>query len=306
MAALNDDHAIRLTAFKWLKEQVDIHGNILARELLADGFEYQGHRIPLVSPVGIFKPALLKLPLTITTAPNGPYSDTFSADGTLLYKYRGANPNHRDNVGLRELMRRQIPLIYFHGLAPGKYEPVWPVYIIGDDPAGFTFKVTADAFESVIYDNEQGSLFASDIDAEIRRRYITTEVRQRLHQHTFREKVLAAYRNQCSFCRLKHPELLDAAHIIPDREDEGEPVVNNGLSLCKIHHAAFDNLIVGIRPDDFVIEVREDIRREEDGPMLLHGLQELHDSIIILPNSAQNWPDRNKLAVKFERFKAAR
>jgi hypothetical protein len=35
-------------------------------------------------------------------------------------------------------------------------------------------------------------------------------------------------------------ELLDAAHILPDGHPKGEPVVPNGLALCKLHHAAFD------------------------------------------------------------------
>ncbi len=49
-------------------------------------------------------------------------------------------------------------------------------------------------------------------------------------------------------CRLKHVDLLDAAHILSD-SDGGQPVVTNGLSLCKIHHAAYDRGIVGVRPD---------------------------------------------------------
>ena len=50
-------------------------------------------------------------------------------------------------------------------------------------------------------------------------------------------------------CRLRHWELLDAAHILPDKHPLGEPVVPNGLALCKLHHAAFDADILGVRPD---------------------------------------------------------
>jgi putative restriction endonuclease len=81
---------------------------------------------------------------------------------------------------------------------------------------------------------------------------------------------------QCAFCRLRHEELLDAAHIIPDVEPAGEPLIRNGLSLCILHHAAYDRYFIGIRPD-FTLEVREDIRHEEDGPTLLHAIQGLHD-----------------------------
>jgi len=295
------DHQIRLASFTWLREQIQIHGEILPRKLLEAGFEFEGRRIPLMSPQGIFKPKDMKLPLTITTAPDGPYEDTFSYQGFLLYKYRGADPNHRDNVGLREAMRKHVPLIYFHGVFKGKYEVVFPVYIVGDDPENLTFKVTADAFDKVNYEGTNTSV--KDVETDIRRRYVTTEVQQRIHQHTFRERVLAAYQNQCTFCRLRHPELLDAAHIIGDKEPEGEPIVNNGLALCKIHHAAFDNLFVGIRPDNYTIEVREDVRKEKDGPMLLHGLQEMHHRKIILPHETRDWPDRDLLGMKYEKFR---
>jgi putative restriction endonuclease len=101
----------------------------------------------------------------------------------------------------------------------------------------------------------------------------------RLHQGEFRIRVLSAYKEQCAFCRLRHQQLLDAAHIIPDGEDGGEPIVPNGLSLCKIHHAAFDNNIVGLNPD-YKIIVREDILEEIDGPMLKYGIQEMHEQKI--------------------------
>ena len=108
-------------------------------------------------------------------------------------------------------------------------------------------------------------------EAEIRRRYVTRLVRQRLHQQAFRKRVLDAYREHCAICRLRHQELLEAAHIVADRDPEGEPKVSNGLALCKLHHAAFDCDIIGVRPD-YVVEIREDVLEEIDGPMLQHGL----------------------------------
>lgn len=299
------DYQIRLAAFEWLKEQKQLHGELLPRRLLESGFEFQGQRITLISPQGIFKPRQLKLPLTITTAPNSSYDDTMSTQGLLLYKYRGTDPDHRDNAGLREAMRQHVPLIYFLGIIQGKYEAVYPVFIVGDDPTNLTFKVVADDFESMQYQIGSESRVVSDIENDIRRKYVTTQVRQRIHQHIFRERVLDAYGNQCSFCRLRHPELLDAAHIIGDKEPEGEPVVSNGLSLCKIHHAAFDEMLLGVRPADYTIEVREDIRNEEDGPMLVHGLQKLHGTEIILPRIIRDRPDQNLLDIKFRRFKQA-
>ena len=118
----NFDQRVRLFAFDWLSKQTIIHGDVLPRELLAKGFEFEGHRVPLASPQGIFKPQLLpEIPLSITTTPSGPYDDSFGIDGMLLYRYRGTNPNHRDNESLRLAMSRGVPLIYFHGVVPGKY-----------------------------------------------------------------------------------------------------------------------------------------------------------------------------------------
>lgn len=292
---MNLDKQVRLAAFNWLTEQVEKDGDVLQRSKLAKGFEFKGTRIPLVSPQGIFKPKQLELPLSITTTTKGPYEDVIG-DDFLHYKYRGTDPRHRDNVGLRRCMEKDLPLVYFHGIIPGKYLAIWPVYIIGDDPQSLTFKVAAD--EQYEVKEEQEKAADSDI---YRRAYITSTVKRRLHQRGFRERVIAAYQSQCAFCQLKHAELLDAAHIIPDNEDEGVPSVNNGLALCKIHHAAFDQHIIGVSPD-YHIKVKEDVLREKDGPMLKHGIQELQEQKLILPKSEKAWPAQELLDKRYERF----
>ena len=83
------DLQVRVAAFNWLSEQVNSHGDVLPRKLLEQGFEFQGQRIPLVAPQGIFKPQILDLPISITTAPKGPYDDYFGKDNFLIYRYRG-------------------------------------------------------------------------------------------------------------------------------------------------------------------------------------------------------------------------
>jgi putative restriction endonuclease len=116
--------------------------------------------------------------------------------------------------------------------------------------------------------------------------------------------VLAAYRERCCICRLKHVELLDAAHILEDRHPQGEPVVTNGLGMCKIHHSAYDAQIIGIDPDARV-HVRDDILLEKDGPMLKHGLQEVAGTRLVLPTRSELHPNRDFLAERFDRFRAA-
>ena len=125
----NYDAKVRAAAFEWLSRRVSMHGEVLSRDLLARGFELDERRIPLVGPQGIFKPAVMEVPLSITTAPNGPYDDAFGYDNLLKYRYRGTDPQHRDNVGLRFAMQNNLPLAYFHGLVRGKYLAMWPVYV---------------------------------------------------------------------------------------------------------------------------------------------------------------------------------
>jgi putative restriction endonuclease len=118
-----DDTFVRAAAFAFLDEQTTLHGDVLPWSTLVAGFTLDGQRIPLVSQPGIFKPAVLAdIPLTIRTTPEDPrkprpYDDGMGSDGFLFYKYRGTDPQHRDNVGLRLAMQRQVPLIYLFGVA---------------------------------------------------------------------------------------------------------------------------------------------------------------------------------------------
>lgn len=290
------DGQIRLRAFEWLAEQTRIHDDLLPRELLSKGFTYGDHRVPLVSPQGIFKPKILDLPLTITSSPKSPYNDSLDSQGYLDYNYRGTDINHPDNVGLREISKRGIPMIYLYGVMPGKYIANWPVYIRDDDPANLTFKVEIEIPANLQVIGGQ----VSEPVQEYRSRFVKT----RLHQRSFRERVLYAYKTQCTVCRLKHKELLEASHIIPDSEPDSPLTVNNGLALCKLHHAAFDALILGITTD-FRVVIRDDILQEEDGPLLLYGLQNLHGSKLILPSSTSDWPKKEYLDYRYQYFRNA-
>ena len=137
------------------------------------------------------------------------------------------------------------------------------------------------------------------------RAYITVATQKRLHQHSFRMRVLEAYRECCAVCRLRHAELLEAAHIIPDTDPRGEPWVSNGIALCKLHHAAFDSLMMGIRPD-LVIEIRKDILEESDGPLLIHGLKHWHNKrLTVVPQSPRLRPRKEFLEERFEIFRKA-
>lgn len=295
---------IRLAAFKWLDGQTKIHGEILPRKILESGFTYLDKRITVIGPQGIWKPREFEMiPISITTTPDGPYPDELKDNGLIKYKYMGKDPNHRVNIGLRHAMTKQIPLIYFYGLMPGRYFAVWPVFIVADNPGELCFTVAADDSHMIVREADT-SRYIIQGETDIRRKYITSTVKIRLHQQTFRERVLKAYMEQCSLCRLRHVQLLDAAHIVPDSDEFGDPIINNGVSLCKIHHAAFDSNIIGITPDH-VIDVREDILYETDGPMLKHGIQELLGQKMILPRKKEYWPDKDRLDIRYSQFRSA-
>lgn len=298
------DHQVRQKVFDFLVEQTSLHGEVLPWAVLSKGLVIDGQRVPLIGPQGIFKPAVLpEIPISIATAPlvegrQRPYEDGIDSDGILEYRYRGTDPQHRDNVGLRLAMKTRAPLVYLYGVVKGEYLPVWPVYIVGEDRERLLFKV--DLAEG----NVEAGTALPEIAAEARRSYVTVVTRQRLHQATFRQRVLQAYRERCAVCNLKHAELLEAAHILPDGHPRGEPIVPNGLALCTLHHAAFDRQIFGVRPD-LVIEVRKDILEEVDGPMLRHGLQEIAGSTLAVPAASHLQPRREYLEERYELFRKA-
>jgi putative restriction endonuclease len=294
------DLAIRQAAFRFLDELTLLHGDSLPWAALLRGFDYEGQRVPLLSQQGIFKPRVLRLPLSIRTAAvepgeDRPYDDGLGADGTLVYRYRGTNPQFHQNVWLRESMRHEVPMVYLHGTVPGRYVAAWPVYVIGDNPDQLAFRVDVEASRSEIPAGETVG------EEPIERRYAIRLTRQRLHQETFRDRVLKAYREQCAICTLRHVRLLDAAHIVPDADPLGEPRVSNGISLCKLHHGAYDARILGIRPD-LVVEVKTTVLKERDGPMLLHGLQGAHGRRIHAPRSVAMKPSAEALAQRYEAF----
>lgn len=296
------DLRVRSAAFSFLEEQIRLRGEVLSWTLLSQGFVLDGQRVPLVAQQGIFKPALLDDPLTIRTAPEvagrpRPYEDELGSGGLLRYAYR-TDPAHHDNAGLRRAMVRQAPLVYLFGVVPGEYMPVWPVFVVGDQPERRSFTVAVD--------DRQLARIADEVveGTDSRRRYVTAVVLRRVHQEEFRVRVLRAYQERCAICNLRHTELLEAAHILPDGHPQGEPVVPNGLALCKLHHAAFDRMVLGIRPD-LVVEVRPDIMLEGDGPMLRHGIQGFHQARIRQPRRDADRPNRDYLAERYELFRKA-
>jgi putative restriction endonuclease len=121
-------------------------------------------------------------------------------------------------------------------------------------------------------EDERELLDSSEDEAEASRRYQLVETMRAFRDARFRPAVLQAYSHQCAICEISL-NLVDAAHIIPVRHPRSTDDVTNGVALCRLHHAAFDNGLVGIRPDYGVIENPQVITRLRDLGFLL-GIEE--------------------------------
>ena len=307
MLVEGSDFKMRMAAFDHVRRLSEAHG-LLTRNELAPGFMYEGERIPLVNPQrGIFKPSRMRHLLSIRTVFPRPgarvwYDDQrqvhrqiFEGEESVDYAFMGQNPEAPDNQWLKEAWEKQIPVIYFLGVSPGRYQPIIPTYISHWD--GFALK------SSLAFGNPNLEKLEAPNNA-MERRYALREVKERVHQATFREAVLYAYGRRCAITGLPETQLLDAAHIIADGDEAlGQPVVPNGLSLSKIHHAAFDAHLIGIDPD-YRLHVSDRLLEKKDGPML-QALKDLNGSDLHLPTRSQDYPDQDRLARRFETFKKA-
>jgi putative restriction endonuclease len=263
------------------------------------GFPFRGARIPFLSPQkGIYRAAAQRGPaaLSINTSSNSPYDDAPLEDG-FLYAYRAGSVDQPDNRALRAAHALGVPLVYFVATRPGRYEPLYPCFVIADEPSMQSVIVAPGKRRGPVDEREP-----VPIADELERRYAVRETRVRLHQRRFRGQVLFAYGDSCTICRLKESRLLDAAHIIGDALPDGEPHISNGLSLCSIHHRAFDENLVGVSPA-YQVHVSRRLLDDEDGPML-DLLKTFHGAKIVLPSRMAWRPDRDQLATRFERFSA--
>jgi putative restriction endonuclease len=307
MSESERDTLLRTAAFERVRSLCEVHDHLTAQQL-GEGVYFAGERYPLVnSRRGIFKPAQMRFLLTINTVfpktgnrvwyddQREVHRQIFDGDQMVDYAFMGDNPDAADNRWLREAFENQVPIIYFLGIAPGRYQAIVPAFIGGWDRESRRAQIAFGLSDQTVL---------APPATEIERRYALRAVKQRLHQASFREAVIGAYRGRCALSGLPEPMLLDAAHIVEDRNELlGQPVVRNGIPLSKIHHAAFDAHLIGIDPD-YRLHVSERLLAQKDGPML-EAIKGLDGGQLRLPKRTQDSPDRDRLALRFERFKAA-
>ena len=303
------DAAMRHAAIAELNRRAA--GRPLDSDDLAAGFQFQGERIPFVNPQrGIFKPRVMRYLLSIRTVfprtgarvwyddQRRVHEQIHGGEELIDYAFMGSNSDAADNRWLKEAMEAQVPIIYFLGIAPGRYTAIFPTFVADWSADQLTAKI---GFGMPL---AQPDVVAA-IPPSPERRYALRLISQRLHQATFREAVLAAYGGRCAITGLPERRLLDAAHIIADRDELlGQPVVANGLPLSKVHHAAFDANLIGIDPD-YRIHVADALFAMNDGPMLEQGIKAMRGKMLLMPSRKIDQPDRDRLAARYELFRAA-
>jgi putative restriction endonuclease len=307
------DIELRRAALQHVRELQRRYDDLVPVSALREGFLHGGHRVSLGSFYsGIFRPKEMSGPAAlslVTAAPRmgraAPYEDEFDEltgrftyhfrdpQGASLAAARQADADNRTLIAAHEL---GVPLIYFRGIAPGQYAIVAPVFVMQVDVARRLVELEAGL---PIADTTDAGL-VSDTDV---RRYATREALVRLHQHRFRAAVLRAYATHCAVCRLREAALLQAAHIIDDRDTYGAATIVNGIALCAIHHLAYDRNLLGIDPRG-VVHIARRLLDEHDGPMLLNGLQGFHGASILQPRRAEERPDPERLEQRFVEFNA--
>jgi putative restriction endonuclease len=292
------DEDLRAVCFRVLDVLRAQHGDELPyRGVLDQGFVWRRRRVPFLSAQkGIFRAAAQTGPaaLAVQTSANSPYRDVETDDG-FLYDYRAGPVDQADNRALRAAFELAVPVVYFVGTRRGWYRAEYPIYVLGDDPTSRQVLLSPG--------RRTPSGAPRLIEDEIDRRYAVVEVRARLHQSRFRARVLPAYRDRCAVCRLNEIRLLDAAHIVGDAHDRGEPIVSNGLSLCSIHHRAYDQDLMGVTAE-YIVQVSRRLLDDDDGPML-DVLKDAHGRSIVLPRRSEWHPDPERMALRFDRFLGA-
>jgi putative restriction endonuclease len=293
-----DSLELRFAVFDYLDALLDEYGPSVPRTALETGsFHHEGRPLRLTERRrAILKPAGWNTVLTVTTNlgvdGQGRYQDELDASGRLHYVFMEETQasGAAYNRALLTTMAAGLPLVLMVKVTSGFLAPIYPYLIESRDERGVTLAPGDDT----------PAQFAAEHDL---RRYRRRWAKERIHQEAFRISVLDAYGERCCVCRINYRGLLDAAQIIEDSLLYGQPVLENGLALCKIHHAAYDGALLGIDPDG-IVHVRSDLLQAKDGPMLRHGLQGFHREPMRRPNNPRHAPARERLAHRWNRFLA--
>ncbi len=294
------DETIRAAAFARVMDLTRRFGGAIPWDAICSPLDLEGEDVRIANRArGIFSPrqmsrGVLSIKTTIPrSGRSARYDDIASDEGFFLYRFQGSDPKSSDNTAMREAFEDQTPLIYFHGVAPGLYQSIHPVYLTEWCSRSLSVHAVPGEMRQV---SNPVQLQGEDL-----RRYAVIEAKKRLHQSVFRELVIKAYDGRCALTGLPEKRLLHAAHIMPDRDCRGQPVVNNGIAMSVLHHTAYDQHLLGIDPD-LKIHINRSLLEIHDGPTLRYALQHLDGEVVRAPSHLSDLPSRDYLAERYELF----
>ncbi len=121
------------------------------------------------------------------------------------------------------------------------------------------------------------------------------ETEKRIRKPGFRRAIMKIYDYTCAACRLQILTLngetvTEAAHIVPFNETNNDDV-RNGISLCKLHHWAFDRYLFSI-DESYNIVVSEMMTERGPTEWLL---KTMHGVNILLPEQEELHPAHSAL-----------
>ncbi len=308
--AMDPDRRIRGAAFAAIEKLSRQHGGQIPWEAIRVGFQAGGETVLFANRAkGIFKPRQMSAALSIkTTVPRAGrslwYRDqsvgaTNLDDATGLLRYDLSRGGREDptNRALQAAMRRGAPLIYFMGVSPATYQPIFPVWVEDfRQEEGCVLLATADFAVTEVVSP------VAAVRESLEASYSPITTRTRNHQAWFSARTKAAYRWRCAFSGLPVRELLVGAHIVPDAEG-GPPSVRNGICMSALHHIAFDSNLIGVDPD-YRVHVASPLREQRDGD-LLANIKGIDGARLGLPQAREDWPARRFLERRFKQFREA-
>jgi putative restriction endonuclease len=293
LTVFKDERSLQVRLFVWNVT----HGGGPARAPTEYRIQVTGVTIPLAAPVG-FQTLLFGWyePLGVVAAfdperhryPSAASpSIQISIDTLQEASQRGLAVQQRGNEEIALAFRPELLITYI--------ENQRALHGFAGDQRDIELLMQAGAGQEIPEEGMQA------VPAERGRVIRTVAIRRR--EAGFRQRVLAAYNHACAMCHLQL-DLVEAAHILPVGAPGSTDETANGLALCPLHHEAYDDGLVGVRPDYRVIlndPLLRSIRRAGRGGEEERFREELKRRII-LPVVVADRPRpqylRNALAIR--------
>ncbi len=150
-------------------------------------------------------------------------------------------------------------------------------------------------------EEEQNFIDNSTSESSTVRRVDLVKLMKLFRDARFRPAVLQAFGYRCCVCNCDL-KLVEAAHIVPVSHPKSTDEVTNGLALCRLHHGAFDNALLGVQ-SNYKIIINPESEERLKSIKLDVGLNDFKARLqesIRLPASIEARPDPGRLKLGLE------